>query len=413
MTSAPPPRQLPDAVRAFAEELRALLGSLDAATGWYAVFDQRDASGLRACLDGSEVPPWDVLASLLEDLAGWHGPHVAAGTGERLRRTYEPCVRAHDQRPGGVAKLTAQLAVMREVREDTDHRVAELVLARRSLGERRTPRTERLDQELAWAWDDLRRAQARCAELAARRDWLGDQATAPAPSAAVTGPGVSGARGAGAGAGPPTAAALPSLPTPAAGRPRGARFAGADEERPAPVPPPLSARDQQTIAATVAQLVGLRAGGAGGPAHVLLCTATTWPAEWLAPLAEELERAGLAADVALLLWELATSPTDTLAAAASALAVAGRRHDCARLLRQAAVRPVAEVGDLAARLHALGRTEQCVVLLAAFVRGRTVEEAVALGSLAGGALVPVLLDAAASVSPQLRGSVAGLLRQAG
>ncbi|MYR42740.1 hypothetical protein GTW67_12060, partial [Streptomyces sp. SID5910] len=70
--------QLPGRVREFARYLSGLLARLDPGTGWCAVFGQRDPDGMRACLDGREVPPWDVVEALLQDLAGRYGTAVAA-----------------------------------------------------------------------------------------------------------------------------------------------------------------------------------------------------------------------------------------------------------------------------------------------------------------------------------------------
>ncbi|MGW4450659.1 hypothetical protein [Streptomyces sp. NPDC004599] len=57
--------RLPGRVREFADYLDGLLGRLDRDGGWCAVFRQRDPEGMRAFLHGREVPPWDVLESLL------------------------------------------------------------------------------------------------------------------------------------------------------------------------------------------------------------------------------------------------------------------------------------------------------------------------------------------------------------
>lgn len=66
--------QLPDQVREFAVYLRDLLARLDQDSGWCGIFWQRDPDGMRVCLTGAEVPPWDVVEALLQDLGVGGGP---------------------------------------------------------------------------------------------------------------------------------------------------------------------------------------------------------------------------------------------------------------------------------------------------------------------------------------------------
>ncbi|MCZ9345734.1 hypothetical protein NGM37_49180, partial [Streptomyces sp. TRM76130] len=70
--------QLPGRVGQFAHYLTGLVALLDRGGGWYAVFWQRDPDGMRACLDGREIPPWDVVEALLRDLAARYAPAAAA-----------------------------------------------------------------------------------------------------------------------------------------------------------------------------------------------------------------------------------------------------------------------------------------------------------------------------------------------
>ncbi|MFV2120911.1 hypothetical protein ACE14D_21685, partial [Streptomyces sp. Act-28] len=65
------------AVGAFAQWLRGLTAPLDQGGGWYGAFRRRDPEGMRACLDGADVPPWDVVESLLHDLAALRGAATA------------------------------------------------------------------------------------------------------------------------------------------------------------------------------------------------------------------------------------------------------------------------------------------------------------------------------------------------
>ena len=104
--------QLPGRVREFANYLNGLLARLDQGAGWCAVFWQRDPDGMRACLDGREVPPWDVVEALLQDLAAAHGPEAAAQEAARLRPLHAAALAAHDARPGGRDALGDRLDVM-------------------------------------------------------------------------------------------------------------------------------------------------------------------------------------------------------------------------------------------------------------------------------------------------------------
>jgi hypothetical protein len=174
--------QLPGRVGEFASYLNKLLTRLDPGTGWCAVFWQRDPDGMRACLDGREVPPWDVVEALLQDLAGEYGPAAAAQEGERARALHRASLTAHDSRPGSREALGDRLDVMlREQRYAAD-RVTELG---RLLGSAPGPEErEAIRLDLAWAHDDHDRATARCAEIRGRIEELDRRARrTPAPGA--------------------------------------------------------------------------------------------------------------------------------------------------------------------------------------------------------------------------------------
>ncbi|NEC30204.1 hypothetical protein G3I20_27330, partial [Streptomyces sp. SID8111] len=104
--------QLPDPVREFTDYLHALLTRLDGSGGWWAVFRQRDPDGMRACLDGRELPPWDVLQALFQDVAALHGAAAADAETHRARTLYAAALTAHDARPGARDALTDRLDVM-------------------------------------------------------------------------------------------------------------------------------------------------------------------------------------------------------------------------------------------------------------------------------------------------------------
>ncbi|MET9955927.1 UL36 very large tegument protein [Streptomyces sp. NPDC006339] len=452
-------RQLPAEVAAFTGWLSELAGRLTPGEGWYGVFSVRDPDGLRACFAGTDVLPWDVVESLLQDLAEpLDGPRALRG-----RALHEAAATAHDRAaPGGAAALAERRDLMRREARHAEARIHE-----------RTARPAPDDTTLAWAHDDLRRAHARIAELTARLRRLERETVAEAlpagpqrrhPDAATAGVGGGSVPTGRAGASTPTpsagtaTSAAPAAPAPAPAppaasvrrRPRGARYAGLEEVDPStavavPVPElptapagaprgarfggvpgpalrPAPAADDGGEAARAAgnavyALRRLRAQGRSGEAHALLCEALAGPPAWLPVLAAELHGAGLAADWATLLWEAATLPPARLAAVAGALADAGRPQDCDQLLRQGVARPVEELAGACAALYAEARHAEAHALLTAFVRSRTPEDAARLAAAgpAGGkaaALTAGLLAAARSVSPSRERDVLHALRVA-
>ncbi|MET9948871.1 hypothetical protein ABZZ19_28885, partial [Streptomyces sp. NPDC006341] len=87
------------------EYLRGLTRRLDPGTGWYAEFLRRDPEGMRACLDGAAIPPWDVVDSLLRDLAGAGGAEdgpAAPGAGPRADPDRRRLTRSLARRPADV-----------------------------------------------------------------------------------------------------------------------------------------------------------------------------------------------------------------------------------------------------------------------------------------------------------------------
>ncbi|MFJ1597385.1 hypothetical protein [Streptomyces sp. NPDC088261] len=597
--------------------MRDLTSLLDPGGGWYGVFRQRDPDGLRACFDGVEIPPWDVVESLLQDFGAGRDAEQTAAEAARARRLHAASAAAYDRRAGGGEALSERLRLMLREQAYAVERADELVRQLRTIPEG-SPEGGQLAHDLAWVRDDHARASARCAELRSRltalttpgRGGLPPRPVAPEgwfraeesqadeesvfgtrdPAPARSGPrddarsgprddarddGPGSARyagggtgagmdtrtgadtrsgmethpgmdirpGAGSGPGPrPDAAPAPapwagapraadpygrpapqgpygteSAPAPAprdpawgpgtpwerpapgpertsagaspagapdavpdsspqwAGdaprtapreqdpepaptrqkkraaaakrKPRGARFAGLDldddAEEPVATPltdaPPPTARDTprgarfggalagaarpaepvhspedlRAAADLVASLVGLRAQGRSGEAHVLLCEAAGRPPGQLPLLAAELNRAGLGADWAELLWEAASLPPDRLAAAAGALAVAGRDDDCGQLLRQGAARPAEEIADAVLALGDAGRAHEAQALLSTFVQARTPEDAARIAVPDPRRLVPQLLHAARAVSAGHERDVVHALRLAG
>ncbi|WP_327326915.1 hypothetical protein OG735_33710 [Streptomyces sp. NBC_01210] len=159
--------QLPVEAGTFARYLRDLTALLDPGDGWYGIFCQRDPEGMRACLDGVEIPPWDVVESLLQDLATGRGAQFAEPETVRARRLHTASAAVHDRQPGGREALTERLELMRREQVYATGRAEELV--RRLAGEPEgTPASEQLANELAWTRDDHARATARVGELRGR-----------------------------------------------------------------------------------------------------------------------------------------------------------------------------------------------------------------------------------------------------
>ncbi|MEW2568102.1 hypothetical protein [Streptomyces sp. NPDC047070] len=162
--------QLPDQVREFAHYLNGLLSRLDQGGGWCGVFWQRDPDGMRACLDGWEVPPWDVVEAILQDLGADYGDRAAAQETERARALHAASLAAYDARPGGRDALGDRLDVMLREQRYAAERLSELG---RSLPAATTQEEgDSLRLDLAWARDDHERATARCAEIRSRIDEL-------------------------------------------------------------------------------------------------------------------------------------------------------------------------------------------------------------------------------------------------
>ncbi|MCG8965257.1 hypothetical protein [Streptomyces sp. CL12-4] len=449
--------QLPGRVREFAHYLTGLLARLDPDTGWCAVFRQRDPDGMQACLDGREVPPWDVVEALLQDLAGRYGAAAAETETDAARALHAAALTAYDALPGARDALGDRLDVMLREQRYAAERQAELG---RLLAEAVTPEAaDALRLDLAWARDDHARATARCAEIRARAAELDraagrDRRVRRGRGVADAGSPAYGGE-AGSAAGTDTPVPVPAEPAhPASRQPGrrrgGARFAGLPDEdeapvavAPAPMPDPAAAPgartpggarfagaavaaepvrtptapaaqdDRAEVARVVEALARLRAEGRSGEAHALLAEAAHGPAVRFPLLAERMDRAGLGADWTTLLWETASLPAARLVAAADALAAAGRRADGEQVLRQGVVRPAAEIGHGVLGLAAEGRHREARALLDACVRVRTPQQAARVAEAAPAVLVPLMLDAARAVSEERHWDLVHALRVAG
>ncbi|MFB6713556.1 hypothetical protein [Streptomyces sp. NPDC056358] len=75
-------------VGSFSQRLRDVVALLDPGSGWYGIFCRSDPAGVRACLDGAEIPPWDVMESLFEDLAAVRGAAFVQRESVRAAESY-------------------------------------------------------------------------------------------------------------------------------------------------------------------------------------------------------------------------------------------------------------------------------------------------------------------------------------
>lgn len=399
--------QLPGRVREFASYLNGLLARLDQGAGWCAVFWQRDPDGMRACLGGHEVPPWDVVEALLQDLATEHGTPAASLEAQRVRPLHAAALVAHDARPGGRDALGDRLdAMLREQRHAVE-RQAELGRRLSAAGTREEADALRLD--LAWAHDDHERATARCAELRYRitefdrhatggRNTGGRGPAAPGPGPGVTAydPPARKAAAAPTGFPGPTPGPAPE-PTPQHGReparaaapepeapatvPKqrkrrrgGARFAGAVEEEAAPVvvpptaepsPPSAPAAESSPPAPTGRRsLRGARFAGATAGAVEQRAEPRREPldAEARRETVEAVERLlalraeGRSGEAHALLVECAYWPAARIPLLAAELQRAGLSADWTTLLWEAASLPAGRLVAAADALAAVGRT---------------------------------------------------------
>ncbi|MEU6890873.1 hypothetical protein ABZ934_03600 [Streptomyces sp. NPDC046557] len=144
----------------LAEYLRGLTRRLDPGSGWYGEFLRRDPEGMRACLDGAAIPPWDVLASLLLDAA------AVPGEVEYAARLRAAAAAAWDRSPGGARELRDLLVRAAEQRAASEAALERLT--ERLDGARDAAEADALAAELSWLQDDTARAAARHQDLTTR-----------------------------------------------------------------------------------------------------------------------------------------------------------------------------------------------------------------------------------------------------
>ncbi|MFD0020688.1 hypothetical protein [Streptomyces sp. NPDC058382] len=400
-------------VSEFARYLRYLTELLDPARGWYGVFRRRDPEGMRACLEGAELPPWDVMESLLADLAATRGAVFAERESVRAAELYVASAVGHDRRPGGRQQLVERLELM--LREQAY--AAQRLRAAHEGGEAGAPDSD----SVAWARDDHERASARCAELRRRLAAVAvpagplhtegepEPGAEPEPGHGARDRGSAGAPGPAARAAPepggPAAAspapertlssdpaapapertlssdpaapaperALPSGPAaPAASvapvrrRPRGARFAGldVDDESPGSLAPVLPV---PSVTAAVPR--GARFGGAPGPDEPAVRAEAAPDPEALSSARDtvavllRLRTEGRSGEAHGVLCEAAGRAADRLPVLAAELQRAGLGADWATLLWEVASQPPQALAAAAAALAEAGRPEDCGRLL--------------------------------------------------
>ncbi|MET9883045.1 hypothetical protein ABZZ20_07725 [Streptomyces sp. NPDC006430] len=154
------------AIGQLSNYLRGLTQRLDPAAGWYGEFLRRDPEGMRACLDGAAMPPWDVVESLLSDLAEARGAEFAARETQYAARLRAAAVTAWDRLPGGVEELRTLWAAAVDQRAASEAAVRSLTAQLAATTDRAA--VDALTRELAWTRDDAVRAAARHEDLTAR-----------------------------------------------------------------------------------------------------------------------------------------------------------------------------------------------------------------------------------------------------
>ncbi|MEU7606868.1 hypothetical protein, partial [Streptomyces sp. NPDC041003] len=146
--------------------LRGLTQRLDPGAGWYGEFLRRDPEGMRACLEGAAMPPWDVVESLLRDLEAARGTEFAARETVYAARLRAAAVTAWDRLPGGEEELRTLLVASAAQRAEAEKALRDLTA--RLGGAAGPAETDALTRELSWTQDDVARAVARHEDLAAR-----------------------------------------------------------------------------------------------------------------------------------------------------------------------------------------------------------------------------------------------------
>jgi hypothetical protein len=389
--------ELPGEMRDFAERLSGVAALVDWDGSWFREFWQRDTEGMRACLEGREVPPWDVIESLLQDLATVEGATRARYEATRLRLLYRASVRAYDRTEGVNATLTERLRLLREEQQRSTRRLQDLqkTTARAtSAGD-----LHAVESDLAWAHDYYARICSRIAELRSRVAAL-EQIEAGSVRLSPWDPGQSASPESGRTAPPAPQSAGPPLAsspsdsqpptTPVRKRKRrqrgGARFAGLDIKDEGgsieagadlvtwAVAAPRGARFSgapTTVSLVTLAAPALPGGGGGAPRGARFAGAAETPTAQVAPAVDDTDRAAVTRTVEMLrrlraqdhggqahavLAEAAHEPAARFPLLAEQLERAGMVADWATLLWEAAALPPDLVLAAADALSATGRS---------------------------------------------------------
>ncbi|MEV8456931.1 response regulator [Streptomyces sp. NPDC052095] len=160
--------ELTDASRALAEALRKLFEGLDVSVRRYAARHQRDPGTFSRYLNGTRLPPWQVITDLFTDLAEHRGHGMTTEAIEFVRGLYGEAVDAGASPKHAVEILEQQLAdadrisrrssvrgdVLGDALLDRTHRIADLEVRLGQLEADRVAERRRAD-ELAAAHPDV------------------------------------------------------------------------------------------------------------------------------------------------------------------------------------------------------------------------------------------------------------------
>ncbi|SEG13257.1 hypothetical protein SAMN05216223_103343 [Actinacidiphila yanglinensis] len=384
----------------FAYYYRSLLAALGERPGWYGVFAERDPEAAAAYSSGRQVPPWDVVRTMLRDVAANAGAAdtdpAEAGRAYALHRA---ATAAEDAAQGAPHVLRGRLESAVRARDGAAARARGAARAYEDAGGASGPAAARLANGLAWARDDLARASARCEELRGRLTGVAGPtgSTGLAGPAGVARPGPADERPETV-APTPTGVDRPAEETVVPRRPTGARFAGsgggesAGSTAEGAVPAaggrvrsaaPRGARFAGAPAAVVVEAVlpgqagpatgplpsGARFAGAPKASEPAAAAAPArdprWTAEAQAGAARlgALRRAGESGAAYLVLCAAAEGPADRIPYVVRELERTGLGADVATLLWEIAALPPHPLAEAVAALAADGRGPDCRTLL--------------------------------------------------
>ncbi|WP_331734454.1 MULTISPECIES: response regulator [unclassified Streptomyces] len=159
---------LTDASRALAQALRDLFEGMDVSVRRYAARRQRDPGTFSRYLNGTRLPPWQVITDLFTDLAEHRGAAVTTEAIELVRRLHGSAVDAGASPKHAMEILEQQLAdadrasrrssvrgdVLGDALLDRTHRIADLEVRLSQLEADRIAERKRAD-ELAAAHPDI------------------------------------------------------------------------------------------------------------------------------------------------------------------------------------------------------------------------------------------------------------------